>query len=353
VTGILAGTPTASGNFSATVLVRDNTGATASRQFAVTVGAGPLQLSADSASLSTTAGEPFSFSATASGGALPYAWSANGLPEGLEIDPNSGAISGVVRVPGSYLFTVRVTDAARSTMTEIYRLEVAAPSVPDLTLTGLADLSKPADQGTFRIGLDGAYSLPLNGQLSIAFAPDSGTSDPAVQFSTGGRTLNFRIPAGATEPELSLNPVGLQTGSVAGTITVLLRLETPGALLTPSPVVLKTIRVERSAPVITSASFSRSGSTIELQINGYSTTREISQGVVRFRAAAGNTLSTSEITLSLDETFGRWFRDAESARFGGQFTWTQPFTIQGDAALVTPASVTVTNRAGSTTYEFR
>jgi Putative Ig domain len=282
----------------------------------------------------------------------PYTWAVNGLPEGLDIDP-AGQITGAARVPGPYLFTVRVTDSARASVTELFRLEVSAPSVPALRVSGLPDVSKAADQATFRLELAAPYTLPISGQLSISFAADTGTGDPAVQFSTGGRTLDFQIPAGTTAAQLPTSSVGLQTGTVAGTITMLLRMQTPGADLTPTPVTLQSIRVERSAPVITSASFSRTSSGIEIRITGYSTAREITQGVFRFTAAPGNSLSTSELTLPLEEPFGRWFRDAESSQYGGQFTFAQQFTVQGQASAVTPVSITLTNRIGSTTLDIR
>jgi hypothetical protein len=217
----------------------------------------------------------------------------------------------------------------------------------------LPDVSKAADQATFRLELAAPYTLPISGQLSISFAPEAGTGDPAVQFSTGGRTLDFQIAAGATEAQLPSSSVGLQTGTVAGTITLLLRMQTPGANLTPTPATLQTIRIERSAPVITSASFSRTATGIEVRITGYSTAREITQGVFRFTAAPGNSLSTSELTLPLEEAFGHWFRDAESAQFGGQFTFAQQFAVQGEAGAVTPRSITLTNRIGSTTFDVR
>ena len=48
---------------------------------------------------------------TASGGALPYTWSARGLPPGLGINPRSGSIGGVPTVPGTFVVAATVTDA--------------------------------------------------------------------------------------------------------------------------------------------------------------------------------------------------------------------------------------------------
>jgi hypothetical protein len=47
--------------------------------------------------------------------------------------------------------------------------------------------------------------------------------------------------------------------------------------------------------------------------------------------------------------FGNWFLDPSNSQFGSVFIFTQPFTVQGDATAVIPASVTLTNRTGSAT----
>lgn len=352
-TGILSSTSTSSGTFSFTVTVRDSANAIATRQFTVTVESGPIQLSSVAGHLQNTIGNPFSLSLPASGGAPPYSWSANGLPEGLQIDAASGAIMGTFRTVGTFLFTVRVSDTARSSATELVTVEVNAPTLPTLRTLDTPDSTGATNQISTRLQLSGPYTLPLNGQLILSFAPETGLGDPAVQFSTGGRTTDFQIPMGTVDAQFSNSSIGLQTGTVAGTITLSARLQTQGATLTPSPIVLKTIRVERTAPAITSAVFSRTGSTIEVRITGYSTSREITQGVFRFRATNGSTLTTSEINLPLETVFGNWYRESGSTQYGGQFLFNQQFTIQGDANAVTPVSVTLTNRVGSTTADIR
>uniref|UniRef100_A0AAU2JI64 Ig domain-containing protein n=1 Tax=Streptomyces sp. NBC_00049 TaxID=2903617 RepID=A0AAU2JI64_9ACTN len=49
---------------------------------------------------------------TATGGALPYKWSAANLPTGAVINPSTGLITGLLRGSGIRTVTVTATDAA-------------------------------------------------------------------------------------------------------------------------------------------------------------------------------------------------------------------------------------------------
>jgi hypothetical protein len=220
-------------------------------------------------------------------------------------------------------------------------------------VSGLPDIGKPADQNAFGLRLASPYKLALTGQLTLTFVPDTGGADPAIQFSAGGRTLSFQIPAGGTDAEFAAGSVGLQTGTVAGTIELSARLQSQGANLTATPVRVQSIRIDRASPVIATTSFSRTAAGFEIRVTGYSTAREVTQAVFRFRASPGNSLTTSEITLPVEDSFGRWFREPDSAPYGGQFTFSQQFTVQGDSGAISPLSVTLTNRLGSTTADVR
>src|SRR3712207_8577647 len=52
---------------------------------------------------------------------FPYTTLFRSLPEGLTIDPLNGVITGVPVVAGTHQFTVRVTDAARTTAVDLDR----------------------------------------------------------------------------------------------------------------------------------------------------------------------------------------------------------------------------------------
>ena len=220
------------------------------------------------------------------------------------------------------------------------------PPGPGVTISGLPGTAAPAQQYTLRLETDSVYPAPINGQAILSFSPDTGPADRTIQFSTGGTTATFDIPTGSTTASA---PLAIQTGTVSGTITISLRLEAGGIDITPSPAPTITSQVARAAPVIRSVQVNRNGSTINIVVTGFSTAREVTQARFAFNAASGQTLapSASSITVDANSLFGNWFLDPANSQFGSVFIFTQPFTIQGDATAVIPASVTLTNRIGS------
>jgi len=130
--------------------------------------------------------------------------------------------------------------------------------------------------------------------LSLTFTPDSGADDPAIQFSTGGRTARITIPAGSTN---GVTDVGIQTGTVAGLIAITSQLQATGTDVTPSPAPRQTIRVNPAAPVLTQVTGVRTSTGFNITITGFVTTREITQATFQFNAAPGSNLQTTSLTV--------------------------------------------------------
>ena len=348
--GVLSGTPTAPGTFPFTLQATDKNNVSGTRSFTLTVTPAALKITTPNQLPDTALGAPFSYQMTATGGVPPYNWLANGLPSGVSINANTGLLSGTVGSAGPIQFTVTVRDSNSpiGTYTDLFRINVVPPPLPNITISGLPGTANPLAQYTLTISLDSAYPVDVNGTAILTSAPgDNGPSDGTIQFATGGKSAPFTIPAGSTS---SPTPLAVQVGSVAGTITVTLSGLTVGGFdVTPVPAPSANTQIARAAPVIAGSSVSRSGSTLTVQVTGYVTSREITQAVFTFTAASGQTLSTSQFTIPVDAQFAAYFQNAQNAAFGSQFVLSVPFTIQGDINSVIPQNVTLTNRVGSTT----
>jgi len=342
----LSGTPSTAGAFNFTIQATDSANLTATRSLSLTVNGASLSITTSRQLPNGRLNEPYSQTIFAAGGRPPYRWTSSGLPAGLTINSTTGQISGTPTAAGNFGIAITVSDSALTNFADRFTLTVNLPSAPGVTISGLPVTSAAAQQYTLRLDTDSVYPAPINGQAILSFSPDTGPADRTIQFSTGGTTATFDIPTGSTSASA---PLSIQTGTVSGTITITLRLEAGGIDITPSPAPTITSQVARAAPVIRSVQVNRTANTINVVVSGYSTAREVTQARFGFTAASGQTLapSAASITIDANTLFGNWFLDPANSQFGSVFIFTQPFTIQGDASAVIPATVTLTNRIGS------
>jgi hypothetical protein len=346
--GAISGTPTTAGAYTVSATVTDTSVAaavvSASKSYSITIA--PPVLSVTTASLANaTAGSSYSATVAATGGVPPYTWSATGLPAGLTMSA-AGAISGTATAPGTATVSVTVKDSAGTTASQSYQLTVVLPAAPTLNFTGLPATSAPATQSTLQIGLGAAYPVALTVNLTLTFAADSGPDDPTVQFSTGGRTAQLTIPAGAT---VALTTVGVQTGTVAGTATITAQLLAGTQNITPTPAPSRTVRINSVAPAVSAVTATSTSTGFTVTITGYATSRTMTQAVFTFTPAPGVNLQTTTVTIQLGSLFSAWYSSSAAAPFGSQFIYTQPFTVTGGTAAVASVTVTLTNSDGSST----
>ena len=183
-TGLLSGTPTASGTTSFTVRLRDFYGAVATKPLSITVNQG---VSISTAILpETTAGAVYSAALQVQGGAAPYTWTiASGLPPGLSLISTTGEILGIASTAGNYTFTATVRDLSNASATKALVIMVyPAPAIATTSVNNLYQGS--AGQG-------------------VIFTATGGISPYTWSVTAGS------LPAGLT--------LDTQTGTVSGSPT--------------------------------------------------------------------------------------------------------------------------------------
>ncbi len=348
--GAITGTPTAAGTSNFTVRVADNGGRTATKTLTITVEAPVLTISTNTVAPGIVAA-PYSFTLVATGGRTPYAWRISGgaLPDGLMLNATSGVISGTPAAAGTFNFTVEVTDAASLRTTRDDTLVVNLPSMSTLRVSGVPATLGPMQQPQVEVVMANPYPAAITGRLNLAFVPATGMpDDPAVQFSSGGRSTTFTIGANDTRAVFSVGRLLIQSGSVAGSIQFTVESLRAGGSTLPAPSSpIGTVEIPAAAAVIRSVEVRRNSGGFDLLVTGATTTRELSRMVVRFRPPAGATLRTADATIDLTDAARRWFQNAGSAQYGGLFTVTTPFSFIGGPSAIESVGVVLGNSAGS------
>ena len=346
--GTLSGTPTTAGNYSFTMMAADSAGNTASQGYTLVIGPAPITISPASPLPVGTLGTAYSQQLTATGGAGGYTFAlgTGPLPGGLTLS-SSGLLSGTPTAAGAFSIAISVTDSKQVTVIQQYLLTINPAKLPTPTVTGVGSTAPPAQQPTISVELAQSYAADLTGTITLTFAPKAGgVDDPAIQFSTGGRTVNFTIPQGQTTAVFSAATLSLGTGTVAGTITLTLDFKADGQDVTPQPAPTQVITIAAQAPVITKVTASTTAGGIEVDVTGFSNTRDMTSGAFTFEAASGF-LTTPTITITANQLFSTWYSNAGSVQYGSQFTFAQQFNISGNASGVTGVSVTLTNSVGA------
>lgn len=344
--GGISGTPSAANTFNFTIQATDAHKATAAQAFSITIVANTpmLTITTGSSLPNGTVGVGYTQALTATGGTPPYNWSvtSGSLPDGLNLDAGSGSISGVPTSAGTFPFSVRVTDQNTAVADQSFQIVIGpAPPTPTLSFSGVSSTATSGQQITFNVVLSSPASQDVNGQVALSFQPDAAAAsdDPAIQFSNGGRTASFTIPANTTT---SSNSIAFQTGTVAGTLTLAVTSDLSGGSFN------QTVVVARAAPVIQSFSVSTTSAGFQVQVSGFSNTRELAGASFHFTAATGQILQTSDLKVSLSSIASQWFTGSGSKQFGGQFLLVVPFAVS-DGAASGLASVAVQLQNGQST----
>ena len=246
------------------------------------------------------------------------------------------------------------------------RFSVGVDPLPEVTFSEVGGTASSGSQISLGLRLAEPYPTDIAGFLELRFEPRAFTTDPAIQWASGGRQAAFSIPSGATEAAfLDLGTTNaFQTGTVAGdivvtaqlfsvpdvlSITSLAQAQSVAADITPSTAPQARFRVMEAAPVLSRLDLGTTGQgRFNLQITGYATTRSVESMSFAFSGTAGSLLRTPELEADVTQAFSTFYGSNQSASFGSQFTATVQFSLdEGVFEDVAQVTVTASNSDGT------
>ena len=232
------------------------------------------------------------------------------------------------------------------------------PPIPTYSFTGAGGNQAPMSQIAIGLSLASGYAIEIDGKLTLSVDNGGLTSDPAVQFSSGGRVVTFTIPPNTTQAIFSggNSAINLQTGTVAGTVTITPSFALPSSLdVTPKAPTTLSLTIPSGPPHLVNGLVSqKSANSLTLQIFGYGPTRALSTLQFQFLAQSGGNVASDVISVNVQPNAAAWFSSVQSANFGGQFMVSVPFSFTSNEAsvssplsLLQSVSVTATNDLGT------
>ena len=343
-TGVLSGTPPSVGTFLFNVQVDDSFSPTQSaiRQFQVTFGS-PLSITTPTISPGFVL-FPFSQQLQSTGGTGAINWAFSGtLPQGLTLS-SSGLLSGLPTLAESRTITVTATDSRGIPGSRDFTITVY-PAVPIFSAPGLPATLVPASATTVAFRTASPIASDLTGTLVLTFTSKAEVpgDDPLTRFDNGSRSVPFTIPANTTTAVIS-PPVRLSAGTVAGTVRLAANLNG-----VTQDVTVATAEILSAPPKINNVVAQRTGSGLDVQITGFSTSRRISSADFTFEFVGGKAQPVT-VSVPVGATFQAWFSSQSSLlQFGSSFSYLQSFTVTGAVASdIKAVTVRLTNAQGST-----
>ena len=200
-TGVLSGTPTASGSFPFSVTVRDTNGQTGTASLTLVVNVPTITITPATLPVAIQ-GIAYSQTFTASGGIAPYrfAVSTGSLPAGLALNTTTGVINGTPTASGTANFAITASDSTSGTaasVTVTYALQVTARPDPanDPEVRGLVQAQTMATRrfadaqvNNFMRRLEGLHGRSSSGggfQNGLRFATPGYCQDSVTAWTNG------------------------------------------------------------------------------------------------------------------------------------------------------------------------
>jgi len=313
-TGVLSGTPTASGSFSITMGATNGVGSDATQPFTLTVNAAPTITSG--ASKVFVKGVAGSFTVTATGYPAPTFSETGTLPTGITLN-SSGVLSGTSTQTGSFPVTMTATNGVGTDATQNFTVNVVA-----------APVFTSANNATFTTAGSNSFTVSASGFPAPTFAVTTGTLPSGV-------TLN------STTGVLSGTPAATGVTSVTITATNAVSNATQSFTLTAN-----------AGPVITSANstgfVATVAGTFTVTASGYPAPTFTETGAL----PAGITLNATTGVLSGTTTVDGTYVIALKATNGVGSGGTQVFTLTVATAVPTFTSASSGTAVAGTPYSF-
>lgn len=219
-TGRISGTPTAGGQATQTIQVTDSTGATKSTSFSFSINpsaARPLTITSPALNLTTYNGAQIYYAWTATGGKMPYAWTTN-LGTGTVIAGETFDTGGLLAPPyswytagppGNYPFTVKVTDAGGTSVSQANQITLTStsgvtPPYADGTVMNLTPGQSPNWSFSWKT-VATAPTMTTTGLTGTGLVQDSSSNSPWTISGTISNNygsypiqVTFKFPSGPT-----------------------------------------------------------------------------------------------------------------------------------------------------------
>ena len=220
-------------------------------------------------------------------------------------------------------------------------MTITASSPSASEIDGTVNLNfAPITSNAFTSQNGGTYSVTNSAGTTTTYTYTVGT-DQTIQFSTGGTTVNFTIPAGATKANFSgASSVTFSTGTIAGTITLTANVTAPTPI---SSVATQTLTTKATFPTISSVKLSQTPGGVTVVVTGYSSTDDMISGVFTFSLSSNATITTNYISVPVSFYFEPYYAATTSYATGSEFTLTVPFTVTGNPNDLTGVTVTLIN----------
>jgi hypothetical protein len=203
-TGVISGTPSATGNFNFTIDVSDADSRVARKALSIEVIPAPLSIAA-ATFIDALMGTPFSYAPTASGGTPPYAWSISdgALPAGLSLNSSTGALSGAATSLGTFSFVLSVHDRSSATVSAPIQIRVIDPkTIPEIEKVKYKPGKKLIVNGN---RVDRAANLMIDGSATGATPRDGSFKLKKVTLPPGRHEITIVNPGNISSQPFVLN----------------------------------------------------------------------------------------------------------------------------------------------------